>query len=138
MKQVYHPYWTWEDFQNGMYELNIENSEEKTYLAKHLLTHLSEFAEVALRVINEWPIATEVNLTNISCNRQAWIGQASCCYKYKVPETLTRIAWKQMTEDERVNANKVADLCIRNYEITLRNGKAGVTTKEYQMKLQLD
>jgi hypothetical protein len=138
MTQIYHPYWLWEDYQNGMYELNIENSEEKIYLAKHLLSHLSEFADTALRVIEEWTISSETNLTNISCNRQAWIGQASCCYKYKVPETFTRIAWKQLTDQERIDANKVADLCIKNFENTLKNGKKGVTTMAYQMKFQFD
>jgi len=138
MKQIYHPYWKWEDYKNGMYDLNMENSEEKVTLAKYLLCHLNEFHKTIELVIENWPIATSENLTNISCNRRAWLGQASCCYKYKVPEILTRIAWKELTEEERINANKVADLCIKKYESILRHGNKNVTVMGYQMTFQFD
>jgi hypothetical protein len=138
MKRNYHNYTTWEDYKNGMYNLDTSQSEEKIYLAKHLLTHLDLFYEVAQKVIICWPIATSENLTNTGCNREAWLGQASCSYKYGVPEILTRVAWKQLTEEERINANKIASLCIKEYENTLKNGKEDATGKAYQMMFRFE
>ena len=138
MKQYFSHYENWEDYKNGMYDLNTENSEEKIFLAKTLLCNPEEFYNTLQIVFKKWPIATKVNLTNNMCNRKAWTGQASCCYKYRVPETLTRVAWKYMTEEQRTTANKIADQCITEYENTLRNGNQNATTTEYQMKLPYD
>ena len=137
MKQVFYPYWDWEDYKNGMYDLT-DNQEQLIGLSKELLCNSDEFKLIALKVISEWSISTAVNLTNKSCNRRAWLGQASCSYKHKAPEVLTRIAWSQMTETERTEANKTADKCIREYETILRNGKREDTITVFQMKLPLD
>lgn len=36
-------------------------------------------------IIAEWVNSCEHNLTNERMNRIAWMGQASLCYKYKIP-----------------------------------------------------
>jgi len=138
MIQIYHPYWLWEDYKNGMYSNSTENSEELIFLAKTLLSDPIEFHNILQEVFKNWPISTIVNMTNLSCNRRAWTGQAACCYKYRTPETLTRVAWKYMTEEQRIAANKIADRCIIEYENILKTGKQNAITKEYQMKLRYD
>lgn len=121
MKRVYHPYWKWEDYKNGLYN-NIEDAftEQETEflanLAKELLCDSEAFNFVASKVISEWKFAAEENLTNDSRNRQAWIGQASCCYALFVPEFITKYGWHLMTPEQQTEANRVADSVIAKWE----------------------
>jgi len=116
MKQIHHPYYKWEDFKNGMYETVFENEEKLIQKAVELLSNSVEFYTICLFVVDEWKIATDVNLSNTSCNRKAWLGQAACCYKNRVPELLTREAWQRLSEEQRFNANVVAQKIIDKYE----------------------
>ncbi len=120
-KQVYKHYSLWEDYNNGMYNLNVDNEDYLIEKAKQLLSNPAQFKLVSLNVINNWKISTLVNLTNINCNRQAWIGQSACCYCYKVPEYLTRKAWAELTVRQQEEANKVADEIL--YLFNKENGK---------------
>jgi hypothetical protein len=117
MQRIYHPYWLWEDYKNGMYELNSNNEDELTKKSINLLSDLTLFKEVALEVISKWIISTKVNLTNPNCNKKAWLGQASCSYKYNVPEYLTRIAWSKLTDKQRIKADNVAIEVIKVFNI---------------------
>jgi hypothetical protein len=121
MIRIYHPYWKWEDYQHGLYN-NIEDAftEQETEflanLAKDLLSDSEVFYFVASKVISEWKYAAEENLTNDSRNKQAWIGQASCCYALGVPEFVTKYGWHLMTPEQQDEANRVADNIIRIWE----------------------
>lgn len=117
MKQIYHPYYIWEDFKNGMYEIPVKPYSE--ILIKNCIELLSNqelFFEVSLKVLNNWKYASEHNLSNKSINRQAWIGQASCCLEYKAQEIVTREVWGRLDTITRIYANKTADKIIRIYE----------------------
>lgn len=117
MEQIFKEYIYWEDYINGMYEFFEKNNEQKyVSLATKVLTDNDLFFKTCNEVVKNWPIATSVNLTNKSCNRQAWLGQASCNYKYNVPEICTRIAWGLLTYEQQINANKIASLIITKYE----------------------
>lgn len=117
MRQIFEPYWKWEDFQNGMYEppsaADIPTLCERS---AQLLSDRRAFAAACRDVFDRWPVATAVNLTNIGTNRRAWLGQAACSLVHNVPELATRAAWKDLTDDQRVKANQVADEAIREYE----------------------
>jgi hypothetical protein len=121
MKRVYHPYWKWEDYQHGLY-INIEDAfteEELGFLAalvKEVLTDSEVFEFIATKVISEWKFAAEENLTNDSRNKQAWIGQASCCYVLGVPEFITKYGWHLLSPEQQAEANRVADLVIKKWE----------------------
>lgn len=121
IKRVYHHYHTWEDYQNGMYKPS--NDTELIERAKYILSTPSVFREAAKEVLYTWTIATTVNLTNNTCNKKAWVGQASCCYLYGVPEVLTRTAWGQLTDDQRRRANDVAESLINNWIYNYTHGK---------------
>lgn len=76
-----------------------------------------QWLEQVMRVVvHSWEIAAEQNLTNLARNRQAWLGQAACCFVHGAPEYLTKIAWGELTEDQQKNANIVADSVIQTWE----------------------
>lgn len=115
MKQVYRHYTMWEDYKNGMYNTSINNEDYYIQKAVEILTNEKLFYRTAKSVLEKWKIASMVNLTNKNCNKQAWIGQASCSICYKVPEYLTRIAWSKLTDEQREAANKIADKIIYKF-----------------------
>ena len=118
MRQFYAHYEQWEDYQNGMYDISRKQNEvELISMAIYLLCDSSLFYKTCNDVVLNWKISSMVNLTNKSCNRKAWLGQSACCYKYGVPEVLTRIAWSKLTDMQRFEANKVAQKIINHFEL---------------------
>jgi len=117
VKQFYKEYYYWEDYKNGMYQSQNKLSEsENVDLACKMLSDSIIFFETCKQVILNWPISTKVNLTNISCNRRAWLGQACCSYKFNVPEIHTRLAWGTLSEKKKYEANQVAERIIIHFE----------------------
>lgn len=132
MKQVYHPYQRWEDFKNGMWRKETKTYEEKMLndVIEFTGDHI-KYGNAMLRVIEEWKISCEHNLSNQSINRKAWIGHAACCIEKSYPEYLVRQAWGMLTEQQRVDANKKADYAIQKWIENLNTEKSNVT----QLKL---
>lgn len=116
MNRIYHPYQEWEDYKNGMYADVDGNKEDLINDAIKLLSSTNLFFTEGLKMISEWIISAEENLTNADQNRRAWIGQATCCYTFGVPEIITKEAWGLLSEVQRYEANKIADKLIRIYE----------------------
>lgn len=117
MRQVWHHYQTWEEFHGGMWR--IVSADE----ARELLPKAVEFTGDHLlygmymrRVITEWPISCEHNLTNVSMNRLAWVGHAACCLAIQCPESVTRSAWKMLTQEQQDLANEQARLAVMQWE----------------------
>ena len=123
MIKEWYPYWMWEDFKNGMFEAFDET---KTGECVVLLSDPVEFWEVSKRLLTEWPIASRENLTNIRCNRRAWIGQASCCLRHGASERTTRAAWAMLSSDEQIEANIVAMRIIDVFTSENRKSHQGV------------
>lgn len=118
MKQKYARYWEWEDYQNGMYEVPNHKEEAKlTKLAIKMLSNKELFLNTCKEVLINWTVSSPVNLTNKQCNRKAWLGQAACSYKYKVPEICTRNAWGKLSKEQQNEANKVAEKIITSFEL---------------------
>jgi len=85
--------------------------------AAALLSDPDKCGAAMLRVVNEWPIATKINLTNYGQNRRAWLGQAACCIELGIPEHLTRLGWNtSMLGCDREAANAIAEHVIYNWE----------------------
>jgi len=116
MNKISYPYHLWEDFINGMFSLSHPSPDTAIEQAQDLLRDPEMFFKVGIKVMADWPISSDENLSNASANRRAWIGQASCCYWTGVPETLTRKAWGRLSHNEKAIANNVADKIIRIYE----------------------
>lgn len=116
MKRRWHNYELWEDFQNGMYDTTTRYSEEEVekmaQKSIHLLSNPDKFYHTAKEMIESWSIAAEVNLTNAGRNHESWVGQASCCYSDKIPERITKLAWRMLKMSEQLEANMVAQRVI--------------------------
>lgn len=74
------------------------------------------YGAAMMRVISEWPISCEQNLTNLSQNRKAWIGHAACALEMEFSECVVREAWGYLTDDQRRRANRKAKEAILEWE----------------------
>jgi len=75
------------------------------------------YGSFMMRVIKEWPISCEHNLTCKGMNRQAWIGHAAACIAIGCPEHITREAWAYLTQEQQDLANAEADKAIAQWEL---------------------
>lgn len=117
MERVFHPFTKWEDLQMGMYEktcfmddTSMVEAAGATLGCPNLLWECMQF------VSHNWAHSAEHNLTNVKRNRQAWLGQAACCFIDGAPEYLTKLAWNNLTDEQRNKANIVADEVIQEWE----------------------
>lgn len=100
-------YWNrWEDWLAGMY--GTESTVANVRAARGLLCDPDAFMEAAREMVREWPTAAVHNLTHLWTGRNAWVGQATCCYSLNITGTATREAWGSMTLDQQRAANEVA------------------------------
>jgi hypothetical protein len=114
-KRIWHPYWTWEDV--GMWR-NVTQSEHDVMLllAIEFTSNATEYGMAMMEVIEQFPIACEHNLTESAMNRQAWIGHAAAFLRHDLPEYITREAWGMLTQEQREEANAMADRAIHEWE----------------------
>lgn len=115
MKQLFHHYERWEDWQAGSYALRSADPRGQRAAAVALLGDAGAFSDAARAMLPEWAYAAEVNLTNGAVNQRAWLGQAACCYDHDAPEFIVREAWSMLTPEQRHAANRVADQIIAEW-----------------------
>lgn len=125
MQRIYHRYETWEDYQNGMYDECKQGREERVKQAACILGTADICRKAMEKVISEWTIATEYNLTNAGVNRKAWLGQAACSCWAGVHEDETREAWGTMTDAQRIEANAIAQQIISAWVNKRENREQG-------------
>jgi len=94
-----------------------ENKSELVGQAINILSNKQLCLKFMLLVVKNWTNSTYENLSNITQNRKAWLGQAACCYANKIPEYLVREAWMLMKEENRIQANNIADKVIFGWEL---------------------
>jgi len=114
MKRKFHNYQNWEDYQNGMYD-NMQGRDRRIMLNKAITFtgNANLYGEWMLKVISDWPISCEHNLTDKNINQKAWIGHAATCMAIKCPEDVTRQAWGCLSQAQQEEANHQADLAIK-------------------------
>ena len=117
MEQEYFPYWMWEDYKNGMWRKETKEN-EPIFLEKAIkfTGDYKLYGSYMLKVLKDYPIACKQFLSNLNMNRRAWIGHAACNIAIKCPEYITRLAWKQLTDEQRRLANLEADKAILEWE----------------------
>lgn len=108
MKQIYHHYETWEDYQAGMYDEDKNDREKRIKKAIRLLSSEALCSSYMMRVIKEWKNACEQIFTS-PANHRSFLGQAACCLYAGVHEDETRKAWGMLPDDVRKKANHIAD-----------------------------
>lgn len=120
MIRVYHRYELWEDFAHGLYRMALfqspQEQERLIELSRALLADQPRLWDAMSSVTLEWIYATEVQITNTTRNRRAWLGQAACCFAHGAPESLTKLAWHRLEEVQQDRANAVADRVISTWE----------------------
>ena len=145
MKQIYHPYWLWECFKNGMWRKETKEYEE-TELPKiiEFTGDHKQYGSSMVQAVEGWNHSCENFLSNKSINRRAYIGHAGCGIRFGWPEYLVREAWKELTEEQRFLANMEADKAIRKWELvkkytsTKKSGNPVATQMEFQMKCHMN
>ena len=115
MQRIFYHYSLWEDYHAGMYDEAKDGRAERVKEAARILGTPDICREAMEKVINEWKKATEYNLSNAEINRKAWLGQAACCCYAGIHEDETREAWGIMTEEQRVEANRIAATIIKRW-----------------------
>jgi len=73
------------------------------------------YGAAMLKVIFAWPKTMVNSLTNSSINKRAFVGHCAVCYELKIPEYITRMAWKILSEQQRIDANLQADNAIKKW-----------------------
>jgi len=117
MQQIFHPFTDLEEYANGMWR-NIHGAEREKLLHKAIAFtgDADLYGSFMLRVVREWPISCEQNLTCPGLNRQAWIGHAACCLATGASEDITREAWGYLSTEQQYLANDQADAAIDEWE----------------------
>lgn len=119
MKQIFHPYWEWEDFTHGMWRKeSAANEKELLGKAIQFTGNYLLYGSFMRKVIDLWPISCEHNLTDLGQNRRAWIGHAATLIAINCPEYITREAWGYLTKKQQDDANEQADIAIAIWEKT--------------------
>ena len=115
MERIFHHYDKWEDYHAGMYNEDKTDRQTRVFRAARILGSTTLCRRAMEKVISEWKIATEYNLSNAEINRKAWLGQAACCCFAGIHEDETREAWGMLSDRERVQANMIASEIINRW-----------------------
>lgn len=112
MRRVFHPYWDWEDYREGLFDTS-DNPDRDEQSAAELLANPIGLSEAMRDACLAFPNSAEHNLTS-DTGRRAWLGQAACFHRHGVPASSTRLAWwRNLSDSERAEANTVADqVCL--------------------------
>ena len=113
--RIWHHFEKWEDYHHGMYDEDREGRPERVLRAAEILGDPIQCETAMRKVVAEWPIASEYNLSNAEINRRAWLGQAACSIYGGVHEDETREAWGLLSNEQRVRANKIATVVIKEW-----------------------
>jgi hypothetical protein len=124
MKRIYKPYTVWEDWLNGMWR-SLPKNEEPAYLAHAIefTGNHEKYGAAMLEVSHAWPNTMLNSLTNPSINRRAFLGHCACQFKINCPEYIVRMAWKELTDEQRTLADKQAEKYIKLFlhDLTEKN-----------------
>ena len=117
IERIYHHYLDMEEFcpDGGMWKDN-DNKSIFIKKSKDLLCNIERFSETLMNLISNWKNSCGHNLSNISMNRIAWMGQAACYYECKSSEESTRFAWRLLTPEQQKLANSEAMKAILHWE----------------------
>lgn len=117
MERIYHPYNLWEDYKVGFYDnISGRNKQEMIESVVRLFSDAQLTEAYMRKVITDWPFSCEHNLSNLSMNRIAYLGQAACCIYAKVPSTITMEAWSKVDQKDRNKADIIAEQIIKQWE----------------------
>lgn len=139
IKQIYTPYWEWEEWINGMWG-GSDNEEQDLQTAIEFTGNWQLYGAAMRQVVIAWPRTMLNSLTNPSINKRAFVGHCAVSYKLGIPEHITRQAWKFLTDQQRKDADAIAQKTIdewkEKYLLTLKHGKTDATQADCQTNRQ--
>lgn len=112
----YLPYWEWEEVAYNMWGSAKDRKQMLEWAIEFTGDH-EQYGHWMIRVVEQWPKSCKHNLSNITQNRKAWIGQAACALVNRCPEDIVRQAWGHLSEGQQILANMQADIAIKKWEI---------------------
>lgn len=123
IEQIFIPYTLWEEYRFGMWRY-VYGKERDNYLKRAIkfTGNAKLYGRYMRKVIKLWLYSCAHNLSNMSINRQAWIGHAACCLAIGCPEDITRLAWHELSTKQQDDANNQADIAIEKWEKMLFKG----------------
>lgn len=121
MRRIFHPYHLWEETRARLWAPSA-CSDSDLLNAVCFMHDVDAWAAAMVRVTTQWKFSCEQNLSHEEHNRVAWLGQAAVCLAMGLPESVTRRAWWLLTEAQRTEANKAAELAIRQWEQRYEQG----------------
>jgi len=117
MERIYHRYENWECYKSGFF--NNVSGNEKTIMENKMIEIFSssELTEYYMReVVLRWVCSCEHNLSNLSLNRVAWLGQSACCIYAKIPYKITMNYWRYLDKERQKISCDIAEKIIKEYE----------------------
>jgi hypothetical protein len=112
--EVWHPYWKWEELAHNMWG-SVNRRNTWLQIAVAFTADAELYGEWMLKVIEQWPISCEHNLTK-SGDKRPWIGHAAVSLAIGCPEDIVRAAWAQLTEEQQEKANAKAQEAIDKWK----------------------
>lgn len=108
--EIWHPYWAWEETSSNMWG---ETTHRRTWLemATVFTGNAELYGEWMRKVINEWPLSCQHNLTKPG-DKRPWIGHAAVALAIGCPEDIVREAWGRLTKAQQDAANMQAAKAI--------------------------
>lgn len=114
LPQIYHPVQQWEEIAHNMWG-RVDDRNAYIQRAIQFTGNHIEYGKYMRRVCVEWPISTENAFTDPYLNHRAWLGHAACALAFNCPEDIVRHAWRFLTDEQKLLANKEASRAIADW-----------------------
>lgn len=111
-KEIWHPFHILEEYKSNMWG-NVKDRSAWLEKAIEFTGDHDLYGSWMIKVVNEWPMSCEHNLTK-SGDKRAWIGHAAVALAIGCPEDITRSAWAHLSAEQQRLANEKAENAI-NY-----------------------
>lgn len=117
-RRIFHHYQELEETEAGFWRM-VSGQELKDNIEKaaDLLRSPQELIEAMRQAVKEWKKSCEAAFTTDSLNQIAFLGQAACCVAVGVPCGCTRIAWHDLTQPEKDEANLAAQIVLHEWAL---------------------
>jgi hypothetical protein len=111
--EIWHPWWAWEEMAHNMWGAT---KHRKTWLAIAIefTGNADLYGEWMDRVVDEWPVSCEHNLSKRG-DKRPWMGHAAVALAIGCPEDIVREAWGHLSEAQQVAANERARIAIEKW-----------------------
>ena len=122
MKRIWYSYDKWEDWKSGLY---LNKKPDNEIIARSSLYELFSnqdlFFHSGIKMMHDWKISTDYNLSNTTSNRKSYLGQAIACYLYGYSMSFTAKVFTELDKKDQLESNKTAEKLIRFYEEKIYN-----------------